>query len=195
MMTEYTISSHRQNINVFFHSCTLVTLRDLTFLLADNEEPFLVLTPDAVNNLEHLRSACELLRNTKPLKAILHRDTKVYKKSSQASRFQLPQDFYRITPEEVKREQQLRCLSFKGSQTTLISYSCTVMKLYTYVCFPKIWNLCKKKIVAIKHDLYEVLSKLLWFTYLGPLWSENVIAIHNQHFIIVLALVDIWIFA
>ncbi|XP_038078856.1 UBX domain-containing protein 6-like [Patiria miniata] len=74
----------------------------------ETEEAFLVLTPEAAANIEQLRSACELLQTAQPLKASLHRDLKVYQKSSQASQFQLPQDFYRIKPEEAKRQQQLR---------------------------------------------------------------------------------------
>ncbi|XP_022105559.1 UBX domain-containing protein 6-like [Acanthaster planci] len=74
----------------------------------ENEEAFLVLTPEAAAKTEQLHSACELLRTTQPLKATLHRDMKIYRKSSHASQFRLPPDFYRLTPEEVKREQQLR---------------------------------------------------------------------------------------
>ncbi|XP_033625124.1 UBX domain-containing protein 6-like [Asterias rubens] len=74
----------------------------------DQEENFLVMSPDAITNIERLRSSCDILRSTEPVKATLHRGVKVYQASTHATRFQLPQDFYRITSEEVKREQQHR---------------------------------------------------------------------------------------
>ena len=55
----------------------------------DQEEPFLVLSPEAVN-IEKLQSARELLRSTEPVKATLHRDVKVYRPSNNAAQFPAP---------------------------------------------------------------------------------------------------------
>ncbi|XP_058870004.1 UBX domain-containing protein 6 isoform X1 [Acipenser ruthenus] len=71
-------------------------------------EDVLVLSEEAVSRLQALQESRDRLLGAEPLKARLHRQSQVYKPSPQASRFELPPDFYSLTAEELKREQQLR---------------------------------------------------------------------------------------
>ena len=59
-------------------------------------------------DLEKLKISKDILTSSEPLKPILDRDLRVFKPSPHAARFQLPDDFYNLTPDEIKREQQHR---------------------------------------------------------------------------------------
>lgn len=71
---------------------------DETFLIYSEENP------DSINQLSEL---LEALQNSEVINLELDRNIQVLL-PSQAKKFELPPDFYRITPEELKREQQLR---------------------------------------------------------------------------------------
>ncbi|KAJ7308341.1 hypothetical protein JRQ81_008877 [Phrynocephalus forsythii] len=69
---------------------------------------FYVLKEDAVATLEALVAHKEALLSGQPVRARLDRQRRVFKPSPQASRFELPSDFFNLTAEELKREQRLR---------------------------------------------------------------------------------------
>ncbi|MBN3315551.1 UBXN6 protein, partial [Atractosteus spatula] len=74
----------------------------------DNSEEFLVLPEEALAQLEELRASRARLQAGEPVRAKLDRQLQVYRPSPHATRFELPPDFYNLTAEELKREQQLR---------------------------------------------------------------------------------------
>lgn len=83
-------------------------LRQLPF--EDREETFYVLGEDEAQDTERLKMLKEVLLTAEPLKPELYRDLKIFHPASQAtaSKFIVPDEFYTLTPEEIKREQQLR---------------------------------------------------------------------------------------
>nr|XP_028569429.1 UBX domain-containing protein 6 isoform X2 [Podarcis muralis] len=68
-------------------------------------EDFYVLKEGKLGDLKEHK---EKLLSGEPLRAQLDRQLRVFKPSPQASRFELPSDFFSITAEELKREQRLR---------------------------------------------------------------------------------------
>ncbi|XP_005993833.1 UBX domain-containing protein 6 isoform X2 [Latimeria chalumnae] len=74
----------------------------------ENEEDFYVLNEEALSKLSELNQYKEKLLKSEPIRAKLDRMLRVFKPSPQASRFELPGDFYSLTADEIKREQQLR---------------------------------------------------------------------------------------
>ncbi|XP_041458994.1 UBX domain-containing protein 6-like [Lytechinus variegatus] len=74
----------------------------------ESETDFFVLNEESASNIDRLISFKELLKSGAPYKPVLDRDMKVYQPSQRASQFQLPNEFYMLTPEEIKKEQQLR---------------------------------------------------------------------------------------
>ncbi|XP_032992440.1 UBX domain-containing protein 6 [Lacerta agilis] len=68
-------------------------------------EDFYVLKEGKLGDLKEHK---EKLLSGEPLRATLDRQLRVFKPSPQASRFELPSDFFSITAEELKREQRLR---------------------------------------------------------------------------------------
>lgn len=74
----------------------------------DKEEKYLVFSQDRVENLDNLRALCDALRSAEPIPLELDRNLQVLSPSQAAKRTELPTTFYALTPEEIKREQQLR---------------------------------------------------------------------------------------
>lgn len=74
----------------------------------DKEEKYLVFSQDRVENLDTLRALCDALRSAEPIPLELDRNLQVLSPSQAAKRTELPPSFYALTPDEIKREQQLR---------------------------------------------------------------------------------------
>ena len=75
---------------------------------ADGEEQFLVLAEDRLDNPEVLEVHKEMLMSATPLKAELDRNLQVFRSSPRVTHFDLPKEFYKLSLEEVKKEQKLR---------------------------------------------------------------------------------------
>lgn len=94
----------------------------LEFLLAagflektiENEQ-FLVWSLDNIENIEHLNMLLDSLSCTEVINLDLDRNIQVLL-PSQARRMELPSDFYRISQEEIKREQELRATAIEQAQ-------------------------------------------------------------------------------
>ena len=71
-------------------------------------DDFYNLTPEEIKREQQHRYGAIPFDTSLPLKPILDRDVRVFKPSPHAARFQLPDDFYNLTPDEIKREQQHR---------------------------------------------------------------------------------------
>ncbi|KAM3619568.1 uncharacterized protein V6R79_010308 [Siganus canaliculatus] len=74
----------------------------------EEEEEFLVLlehTPDA---LELMKERRDRLQRGEPVRAQLNRQPQAFRPSPNAQRFELPPEFYNLTAEELKKEQQQR---------------------------------------------------------------------------------------
>ena len=80
----------------------------------DGEEQFLVLAEDKMKSPESLEVAKELLTSATPLKAELDRNLQVFRSSSRVTHFDLPNEFYKLSVDEIKKEQKLRyiCRAF-----------------------------------------------------------------------------------
>ncbi|KAM6107137.1 UBX domain-containing protein 6 isoform 2-T2 [Pterocles gutturalis] len=74
----------------------------------ESTEEYYVLRDDMLTRLEDLKGYKEQLLNSEPVRAQLDRQLCVFKPSPEAARFELPNDFYNLTAEEIKREQRLR---------------------------------------------------------------------------------------
>lgn len=73
----------------------------------ENEEDFLVWSPNNCN-IETLMMLDEALRSAEPIPIELDRNLQVLMPSQARVRNELPPSFFTITPEEIKKEQQLR---------------------------------------------------------------------------------------
>lgn len=73
----------------------------------DNEEDFLVWSPNNCT-IENLMILDEALRSAEPIPIELDRNLQVLMPSQARLRNELPPSFFTITPEEIKKEQQLR---------------------------------------------------------------------------------------
>ncbi|NWR62694.1 UBXN6 protein, partial [Bucorvus abyssinicus] len=71
-------------------------------------EEYYVLKEEMLTKLEDLKDYKEQLLSSEPVRAQLDRQLCVFKPSPEAARFELPDDFYNLTAEEIKREQRLR---------------------------------------------------------------------------------------
>lgn len=58
--------------------------------------------------LEKMKENKEQLHSGEPVRAKLDRQAQAFRPSQHATRFELPPDFYNLTAEELKREQQLK---------------------------------------------------------------------------------------
>uniref|UniRef100_A0A672PGZ2 UBX domain-containing protein 6 n=1 Tax=Sinocyclocheilus grahami TaxID=75366 RepID=A0A672PGZ2_SINGR len=74
----------------------------------DRTEEFLVLPAQESEVLEQMKAHLERLQKGEPVRAKLDHQTQVFRPSQHATHFQLPPDFYNLTAEELKREQQLK---------------------------------------------------------------------------------------
>ncbi|NXI42224.1 UBXN6 protein, partial [Galbula dea] len=74
----------------------------------ETPEEYYVLKEEMLSRLEDLKKSKEQLLSSEPVRAQLDRQLCVFKPSPEAARFELPNDFYNLTAEEIRREQQLR---------------------------------------------------------------------------------------
>ncbi|KAM9460830.1 UBX domain-containing protein 6 [Clarias gariepinus] len=74
----------------------------------EDTEEFLVLAEQDAAALEQMKEKKEQLQKGEPVRAKLNRQAQAFRPSQHATRFELPPDFYNLTPEELKREQQLK---------------------------------------------------------------------------------------
>ncbi len=70
------------------------------------EEDFFVMNEDRATNVEGLKALKEILVNAEPIRPELDRNIRVFHPSARATQIEVPPEFYNITPEELKREQQ-----------------------------------------------------------------------------------------
>ena len=81
-------------------------------LTADSEEHFLVLPKELAEKSEQLTLYKQLLMSTKPLTFRLDRNLRVFRLSSRVAQFDLPNDFFHLTVDEIRKEQKQRLLFF-----------------------------------------------------------------------------------
>lgn len=74
----------------------------------EDTEEFLVLPEQDAESMERMKEKKEQLQNGEPVRAKLDRQPQAFRPSQNATRFELPPDFYNLTAEELKREQQLK---------------------------------------------------------------------------------------
>lgn len=74
----------------------------------EEEEEFLVLPEQSADALELMKERRDRLQRGEPVRAQLDRQPQAFRPYPNAQRFELPPEFYRLTAEELKREQQLR---------------------------------------------------------------------------------------
>uniref|UniRef100_A0A665TMT3 UBX domain-containing protein 6 n=1 Tax=Echeneis naucrates TaxID=173247 RepID=A0A665TMT3_ECHNA len=72
----------------------------------EEEEEFLVLPEQDPDALELMKERKDRLLRGEPVRAQLDRQPRVFRPSPNAQRFELPPEFYNLTAEELKREQQ-----------------------------------------------------------------------------------------
>lgn len=80
------------------------------------EEEFLVFHKENVPSVESLTTLIDALRSAEPIQLELDRNLQVLLPSQAANKVQLPLSFYAMTPEEIKKEQQLRTEAIERSQ-------------------------------------------------------------------------------
>ncbi|KAM9849086.1 UBX domain-containing protein 6 [Aulostomus maculatus] len=74
----------------------------------EEEEEFLVLPEQSPDALELMKERRDRLQRGEPVRAQLDRQPQVFRPSTNATRFELPPEFYNLTAEELKKEQQQR---------------------------------------------------------------------------------------
>nr|KAG5702260.1 hypothetical protein BaRGS_030615 [Batillaria attramentaria] len=74
----------------------------------DHEENFWVLDDGLANDTERFQNIKEVLLAAEPIRPQLHRAMKVFHPSNNASKFEIPDEFYSVSPAELKKEQQRR---------------------------------------------------------------------------------------
>uniref|UniRef100_A0A7N9AY19 UBX domain-containing protein 6 n=1 Tax=Mastacembelus armatus TaxID=205130 RepID=A0A7N9AY19_9TELE len=74
----------------------------------EEEEEFLVLPEQSPDALELMKERRDRLQRGEPVRAQLDRQPQAFRPSANAQRFELPPEFYNLTAEELKKEQQQR---------------------------------------------------------------------------------------
>ncbi|KAM7410244.1 hypothetical protein PAMA_001609 [Pampus argenteus] len=74
----------------------------------EEEEEFLVLPEQSPDALELMKERKDRLQRGEPVRAQLDRQPQAFRASANAMRFELPPEFYNLTAEELKKEQQQR---------------------------------------------------------------------------------------
>uniref|UniRef100_A0A8D3CSM5 UBX domain-containing protein 6 n=1 Tax=Scophthalmus maximus TaxID=52904 RepID=A0A8D3CSM5_SCOMX len=74
----------------------------------EEEEEFLVLAEQSPDALELIRERRDRLQRGEPVRAQLDRQPQAFRSSPNALRFELPPEFYNLSAEELKKEQQQR---------------------------------------------------------------------------------------
>ncbi|RUS68864.1 hypothetical protein EGW08_023375 [Elysia chlorotica] len=82
------------------------SLKSLPF--EDTEAMFYVFDADLAKDCERLQNMKDVLLQAEPIRPELDRDIKVFHPSNSASKFSIPDEFYTISPEELKKEHQRR---------------------------------------------------------------------------------------
>ncbi|PKU30579.1 ubx domain-containing protein 6 [Limosa lapponica baueri] len=83
--------------------------------VSETPEEYYVLKEEMLTKLEDIKGYKEQLLSSEPVRAQLDRQLCVFKPSPQAARFELPNDFYNLTAEEIKREQRLRLVELPAT--------------------------------------------------------------------------------
>uniref|UniRef100_A0A1B6LYV2 UBX domain-containing protein n=1 Tax=Graphocephala atropunctata TaxID=36148 RepID=A0A1B6LYV2_9HEMI len=86
-----------------------------TLPFQDGEELFLVFNESAEQDLENLQVLIDALYSAEPIGLELDRNAQVLMPTQAAQKTQLPPAFFTMTPEELKREQQLRTERIESS--------------------------------------------------------------------------------
>lgn len=81
-------------------------LKSLPF--EDHEENFYIMDEDMAKDSDRLKSIKDVLQAAEPIKPQLDRALKIFHPCQSASKFTIPNEFYTIAPEELKKEQQQR---------------------------------------------------------------------------------------
>lgn len=79
----------------------------------EEEEEFLVLPEQSPDALELMKERRDRLQRGEPVRAQLDRQPQAFRPSPNAQHFELPPEFYNLTAEELKKEQQQRCKAIK----------------------------------------------------------------------------------
>ncbi|XP_029988174.1 UBX domain-containing protein 6 isoform X1 [Sphaeramia orbicularis] len=74
----------------------------------EEDEEFLVLPEQSPDALELMKERRDRLQRGEPVRAQLDRQPQAFRSSPNAQRFELPPEFYNLTAEELKKEQQQR---------------------------------------------------------------------------------------
>lgn len=74
----------------------------------EEEEEFLVLPEQSPDALELMKERRDRLQRGEPVRAQLDRQPQAFRPSPNAQRFELPPEFYNLSAEELKKEQQQR---------------------------------------------------------------------------------------
>lgn len=80
------------------------------------EEDYLIFNKDNVPSVDMLTTLIDALRTAEPIQLELDRNLRVLLPSQAAAMMQIPPSFYALSPEELKREQQLRTEAIEKSQ-------------------------------------------------------------------------------
>ena len=72
----------------------------------EHEENFYVMEEDMASDTERLENVKAVLLASEPLKPQLDRAMKLYYPSTTAANFSIPNEFYNVSPEELKKEQK-----------------------------------------------------------------------------------------
>lgn len=74
----------------------------------DHEENFYVMEEETAKDVERLKSIKEVLLAAEQIKPQLDRALKIFHPSQLASKFTIPNEFYTVSPDDLKKEQQQR---------------------------------------------------------------------------------------
>ncbi|XP_028299203.1 UBX domain-containing protein 6 isoform X2 [Gouania willdenowi] len=74
----------------------------------EEDEEFLVLTDEGADALELMKERRDRLLRGEPVRAQLNRQPQAFRPSAKAQHFELPPEFYNLTADELKKEQQQR---------------------------------------------------------------------------------------
>ncbi|XP_054031331.1 UBX domain-containing protein 6 [Dryobates pubescens] len=149
----------------------------------ETTEEYYVLKEEMLSRLEDLKDYKEQLVSSEPVRARLDRQLRLFQPSPAAARFELPNDFYNLTAEEIKREQRLRteavekasmlrtrAMREKEEQRELRKYNYTLLR----VRFPDGYILqgtfyARESLAALYSFVREALrNEWLPFELLGP---------------------------
>lgn len=79
--------------------------------MSEEEEEFLVLPEANPDALELMKEQRDRLQRGEPVRAKLDRQPRAFRPSPHAQQFELPPEFYNLTAEELRKEQQQRCMT------------------------------------------------------------------------------------